>query len=53
MYGKVLRCVSEATEERRKKNIKVARAKGRRMPGRGPNLRRNAKQSLEKLRSGR
>ncbi len=48
--GKVLRCVfPELTEERRKEYIKVARAKAEDGRVAVRNLRRNAKQSLEKL----
>jgi len=48
--GKVLRCVfPELTEERRKEYIKVARAKAEDGRVAVRNLRRNAKQGLEKL----
>ncbi|MEP9381106.1 ribosome recycling factor [Nocardioides sp. KR10-350] len=48
--GKVLRCVfPELTEERRKEYIKVARAKAEEGRVAVRNLRRTAKQSLEKL----
>jgi len=48
--GKVIRCVfPELTEERRKEYIKVARAKAEDGRVAVRNLRRNAKQSLEKL----
>lgn len=48
--GKVLRCVfPELTEERRKEFIKVARAKAEDGRVAVRNLRRSAKQSLEKL----
>jgi len=48
--GKVLRCVfPELTEERRKEYIKVARAKAEDGRVAVRNLRRTAKQSLEKL----
>ena len=48
--GKVLRCVfPELTEERRKEYIKVARTKAEDGRVAVRNLRRHAKQSLEKL----
>jgi ribosome recycling factor len=48
--GKVIRCVfPELTEERRKEYIKVARAKAEEGRVSVRNVRRNAKQALEKL----
>ncbi|MCY7395630.1 MAG: ribosome recycling factor [Nocardioides sp.] len=48
--GKVLRCVfPELTEERRKEYVKIAKAKAEDGRVAVRNLRRNAKQSLEKL----
>ena len=48
--GKVIRCVfPELTEERRKEYIKVARTKAEEGRVAVRNIRRNAKQSLEKL----